>query len=270
MPAQIKNDPPTRARARRTNKPTLPPTKNANPDLSGRTADGRFAKDNPGGPGNPHARHCARILALLRASISDEEMVAIIRALVVKAVDGDTSAAKLILSYKLGKPAPAPNPDEIERDEWEHYQRDTINLEDVQQVLGSLPSSVGNNLARTALPVMTQARKEEIASQLGKNEPVARKVTTESEFATDKPRKSAPIPIGSSGPNESSIHDPRRADASTLAFNGSRSTIHEQRAMTNDVPPPIPNRKSGTGRSGKTKAKKIKPHWVQQVARKIR
>src|SRR5262249_7628441 len=37
-----------------------------------------------------------------------------------KAADGDISAAKLILSYKLGKPAPAPNPDEIDRDEWEH------------------------------------------------------------------------------------------------------------------------------------------------------
>src|SRR6516165_3300214 len=177
MPAQIKNDPPTRARARRTNKPTLPPTKNANPDLSGRTADGRFAKDNPGGPGNPHARHCARMLALLRASISDEEIVAIIRALVAKAVDGDVSAAKLIMSYQLGKPLPAPNPDEMDRDEWDHYQRDTINLEEVQQVLGSLPSSVGNDLARSALPVMTQARKAEITSHLVKTQSPARKVT---------------------------------------------------------------------------------------------
>jgi hypothetical protein len=270
MPARIKNAPPARARTRRSNKPTLLPTKDAIPALPGRTADGRFAKDNPGGPGNPHARHCARMLALLRASISDEEMVAIIRALVAKAVEGDIGAAKLIMSYKLGKPAPAPNPDEIDRDEWEHYQRDTINFEDVQQVLGSLPSSVGNDLARTALPVMTQTQKEEIASQLVKNQPTVRKVTKESKVATVKPRKGAPIPIGNSGVNELTIHDPRRADASTLAFNDSRSTIHKQRATTNDVPPPIPNRKSGTGRSGKTKAKKIKPHWVQQVARKIR
>jgi hypothetical protein len=61
------------------------------------------------------------MLARLRASISDEEMVAIIRALVAKAVDGDIGAAKLIMTYKRSKPASAPNPDEIDRDEWEHY-----------------------------------------------------------------------------------------------------------------------------------------------------
>src|SRR5262245_21497775 len=115
MPAQVKNTPPTRARTRRTNERTSPPDTDSPPARSDRTAGGHFAKGNPGGPGNPHARHCARMLALLRASISDEEMVAIIRALVAKAVDGDISAAKLVMSYKLGKPAPAPNPDEIDR-----------------------------------------------------------------------------------------------------------------------------------------------------------
>src|SRR5260370_28301433 len=131
---------------------------------------------NPGDSGNPHALHCARMLALLRASICDEEMVAIIRKLVEKTRAGDVSAAKLLLSYKLGKPAPAPNPDQIDRDEWEHYQRDTINLQEVQQVLSSLPARVGNDIARTALPIMTQTRKEALSSQLVKNLPAARKV----------------------------------------------------------------------------------------------
>src|SRR5436305_1391939 len=73
---------------------------------------------------------------------------------------GDISAAKLLLSYQLGKPAPAPNPDQIDRDEWEHFQRDTIKLVNVQRVLGSFPASVGNDIARTALPSYTQVRKE--------------------------------------------------------------------------------------------------------------
>ncbi len=42
------------------------------------------------------------MLALLRASIADEEMVAIIRVLVEKARGGDVSAAKLLMSYSLG------------------------------------------------------------------------------------------------------------------------------------------------------------------------
>jgi hypothetical protein len=196
------------------------------------------------------------MLALLRASISDEEMVAIIRMLVRKACEGDVSAAKLIMSYKLGKPAPAPNPDEIDRDEWDHYQRDTIKLEQVQQVLGSFPSSVGNDIARTALPVVTQARKQALAGQLGENRPVARNVTKEPEVVTQLGHKDAPIPNGNSGNSKSSIND-------------QRSTIHDQRSTTNDAPP-IPNRKSETSRTSETKPKKIKPHWVQQVARRIR
>src|SRR6267154_513779 len=173
MSAQLKNSPQPRARKSKTRKLSRPTLTKASPTNNGHTPDGRFAKDNPGGPGNPHARHCARMLALLRASISDEEMVAFIRKLVEKARAGDVSAAKLLMSYKLGKPAPNPNPDQIDRDEWEHYQRDTINLQEVQQVLGALPARVGNDIARTALPVMTQARQEALASQLVANLPKA-------------------------------------------------------------------------------------------------
>src|SRR5258707_11370129 len=133
MTAQTKNAPVRRGRTPKTEKPSRPTLTKASPTPNDRTPDGRFAKDNPGGPGNPHARHCARMLALLRASISDQEMVAIIRMLVEKARAGDVSAAKLLMNYKLGKPGPAPNPDEMERDEWEHFQRDTINLQEVQQ-----------------------------------------------------------------------------------------------------------------------------------------
>jgi hypothetical protein len=245
-----------------------------------RTPDGRFAKDNPGGPGNPHARHCARMLALLRTSISDEEMVAIIRVLVEKARGGDVSAAKLLMSYKLGKPAPAPNPDQIDRDEWEHYQKDAINLEQVQQVLGSLPSKVGNDIARTALPIVTHARKGDLAVQLVKNLPAASKPTKETTVAIKEARGDAPIPNdysehkGRTG--KATIHDSRSTtnDAPPLPIgNSNRSlradqpTIHDQRSTTNDAPP-IANRKSQTKLKAKAKPKKLKPEWLRNVARK--
>src|SRR4051794_4411025 len=113
MATPVKNAPQIRKRASRSRKPVRTASQSADPTASERTPDGRFAEGNSGGPGNPHARHCARMLALLRTSISDDEMVAIIRMLVEKARAGDVSAAKLIMSYKLGKPGPAPNPDEI-------------------------------------------------------------------------------------------------------------------------------------------------------------
>jgi hypothetical protein len=164
------------------------------------------------------------------------------------------SAAKLILSYKLGKPAPAPNPDEIDRDEWEHYQRDTINLQEVQQVLGSLPSRVGNDIARTALPDVTQARQDALTSQLAETPPAERKVTKETEVTKRLARNDAPIP------NRFSLPGP--------VGTGVPSTMHDQRSATNDTPP-IPNRKTGPGRPRKTKPKKIKPSWLQQVAHRV-
>ena len=91
-----------------------------------RDEGGKFTKGNAGGPGNPHARACAKMLEVFRNSFSEDEMLQICRMLYVKAVSGDISAAKIILSYKIGKPLPAPHPDTIDRDEWDHYQNDAV------------------------------------------------------------------------------------------------------------------------------------------------
>src|SRR5258708_2913632 len=163
-------------------------------------------------------------------------MVAIIRMLVEKARAGDVSAAKLLLSYKLGKPAPAPNPDQIDRDEWEHYQKDAINLEQVQLVLGSLPSKVGNDIARTVLPIMTDARKEALAGQLVKNLPAAKKPTKETEVVAHPTQKPAPIPIGNSTPR----NDVARTREEKRAGEGSHPDGRREE--------PIPNRNSKLGK----------------------
>jgi hypothetical protein len=141
------------------------------------------------------------MLALLRATISDEDMLAIIHKLIEKARAGDVSAAKLLMSYNLGKPAAAPNPDEIDRDEWEHYQRDTIHLQEVQQVLGSLPARVGNDIARTALPIMTRARQHELAAQLQDTQSQSSKVDAAEPVTRETPEMARPLPISElSGP----------------------------------------------------------------------
>ena len=111
------------------------------PNLSpiGRDDNGRFARGNAGGPGNPHARHCARVLAFFRNVIDDEKIEAIIHVLYARAVAGDMSAIKLILSYKIGKPAPAPNPDGIERDEWNRLEEAAVQHQAVDDLLHLAP-----------------------------------------------------------------------------------------------------------------------------------
>ena len=148
--------------------PTLTEEEVANNSKSPKDRDGggKFAKGNAGGPGNPHARACAKMLEVFRNAISEEEMVELCRMLYLKAVGGDVSAAKIILSYKIGKPLPAPHPDAIDRDEWDHYQSDAIREEEMKLVLSSLPTHTGNDIARVSLPIMTASRMNGLAAQL--------------------------------------------------------------------------------------------------------
>ena len=136
------------------------------PGPKGRTPGGQFAAGNAGGPGNPHARACARMLQAFRDNITEEEMLQICRMLFVRAVGGDISAAKIILSYKIGKPLPAPHPDSIDRDEWDHYQNDAIRAEEMKLAMSSLPTHAGNDILRASLPIMTASRMNDLAAQL--------------------------------------------------------------------------------------------------------
>lgn len=161
-----------------------------------RDSNGRFVKDNRGGPGNPHARHCARMLDLFRTAITDEEMVRLYRVIYEKAANGDVSAAKLVIAYKIGKPSPCPDPDAIDRDEWDHYQHDAIEPAEMKQVLNSLPARVGNDIARTTLPLMAELQTRELAAQLQQDCPIPQEVTEETEDRTESSVASAPLANG--------------------------------------------------------------------------
>jgi hypothetical protein len=161
-----------------------------------RDGNGRFAAGNRGGPGNPHARHCARMLEIFRNTVSAEAFARIVCKLIEKAEAGDTSAAKIIVTYVVGKPLPAPHPDSIDRDEWDHYQKDAMNDKEMKLVMSALPTHVGNDIARTALPIMTDARTRDLARQLLKGCPVPR--GEESGTRDEETEGSGPIPYGES------------------------------------------------------------------------
>jgi hypothetical protein len=84
-----------------------PETNPANPEAKlaeGRDPSGRFAKGNPGGPGDPHPRRVAAFRKTLLSCITTEDIIAIVQAVVEEAKNGNMPAAKLILEYVLGKP----------------------------------------------------------------------------------------------------------------------------------------------------------------------
>jgi hypothetical protein len=156
------------------------------PPSSGRDDVGRFARGNSGGPGNPHARHCARMLEMFRNSITDEEMYGLCRVLYERAITGDMSALKMVWQYKLGKPLPAPHPDTIDRDEWDHFQKDAMTMDEMKQVLGQLPSRIGNAIVAAALPSITSTITHTLAQQLLQGLP-AEYLSNQSNSASSEP-----------------------------------------------------------------------------------
>ena len=81
---------------------------------SGRNSNGQFAKGNPGGPGNPYARRVARLRATLLDAVGENGLADIVQGMVTAAKGGDVAAAKLLLSYLLGKPVESVEPDYVE------------------------------------------------------------------------------------------------------------------------------------------------------------
>jgi hypothetical protein len=84
---------------------------------NGRDTGGRFARGNPGGPGNPHARRVAALRQTVLDTVGIEGITEIVGGLVAAAKAGDVAAAKLVLGYAIGQPTPAVDPDRLDADE---------------------------------------------------------------------------------------------------------------------------------------------------------
>ena len=240
-----------------------------------RGASGQFAKGNAGGPGNPHARACAKMLQAFRDNITEEEMLQICRMLFVKAVGGDVSAAKIILSYKIGKPLPAPHPDSIDRDEWDHYQNDAIRQEEMKKVMSSLPTQAGNDIARVSLPIMTASRLNDFAAQLLDGLPVKR---DEGGGMKDerKTKKSEPLANGKSGREHMKQREgteEKGEDTNTKETpisNGKLGRKYAEKGdATNTKAKPLPNGKSECASAGQRTRNKVRNQWMQQVANRL-
>ena len=65
---------------------------------------GRFAKGNPGGPGNPYGQQVARLRAVILEAVTDDDLRKIVAALVKRAKGGDVVAARELLNRLVGIP----------------------------------------------------------------------------------------------------------------------------------------------------------------------
>ena len=91
---------------------------------SGRKSNGQFAKGNKCGTGNPYARRVARLRSALLDAVGENGLADIVQGMVTAAKGGDVAAAKLLLSYLLGKPVESVEPDYVEIHERELQSKD--------------------------------------------------------------------------------------------------------------------------------------------------
>ena len=68
------------------------------PSAAARDAKGRFAKGNPGGPGNPFARQVGAMRSGIFASNAPEDIQQVLAKLKAQALEGNVQAAKAYLS----------------------------------------------------------------------------------------------------------------------------------------------------------------------------
>src|SRR5438445_4455764 len=101
---------------------------------NGHEANGRWAKGNKGGPGNPFARQVAALRKVIINRLTEEDLLAITEALLAKAKEGNVGAAKLLLAYGIGKPASAPDPDHLDGQELEHFKDKVETVNEVHEL----------------------------------------------------------------------------------------------------------------------------------------
>jgi hypothetical protein len=126
------------------------------PPPSGRDAHGRFTKGNSGGPGNPFARQSAAIQRVFRSVVSEEKALALALKLMDMALEGNLVAAKLLLSYGVGRPQQAANPDTLDIQEWALWRQAPSMLEEMPKVIKCLTAEQACLLAREIQPEVSQ------------------------------------------------------------------------------------------------------------------
>jgi hypothetical protein len=140
-------------------------SKESGKDSSGRETNGRFAKGNPGGPGNPHGR---RVAAARRAffDVAEPLFPVIVRQVCEQALRGDRISQRLVIEYLLGRPAAASDPDRVDVEERQLANESAVPLDELlKQQTDTIPAETANEIMANIGPVMTGVHMEMIADE---------------------------------------------------------------------------------------------------------
>src|SRR6516165_6319926 len=111
-------------------------------------ASGRFAKGNPGGPGNPFARQTAALRAYLINHVTERDIQDILDILLLNAKGGHLPTIKFLFSYVLGKPKPVVEPDLLDLQEMQMLHQSALPPEALEALCNQMPLDFQVQLTR--------------------------------------------------------------------------------------------------------------------------
>jgi hypothetical protein len=149
-----------------------------------RDGKGRFTAGNPGGPGNPFARQVAKLRQALIDAVTPQDIQKVAAKLIELAAEGNVQAAKLLLTYVIGKPQPAPEPDRMDADEWDLYRETTPMKEESPVVMAAGVPESHLAYVRALRPIYSQIAHEQVMEILNED-PAEREAREEQEDIAD-------------------------------------------------------------------------------------
>ncbi len=224
----------------------------------GRDAGGRFAPGNPGGPGNPFARRVAALRCALLAALTPQDLADVAQALLRQARKGNVAAAKLLLSYALGRPAAPVDPDTLDLQEWELYRRTPDPAPEMAAAPNRVALPVALEYLRAALPPIADAQADMMLAGLRKMEARdraqaearARRAARRQEQKQAQQPAAPPVP-GAVPPDVAKALEILADDPEALAlFLPPPGAPGGPARPCQAVPPPSPNGVSPHGRPG--------------------
>jgi hypothetical protein len=166
---------------------------------SQRQPGGRFGRGNAGGPGNPFARQVAELRKAMLDAVTVDRIRNIAESMVQRAEKGDVAAAKLVLQYTLGKPAPAVEPDRVEIDEHRLRAESAVPAHVWTEIFDHLPAGRVNELSDTLGPLLEKRLLEPIVQTMNGEEPTRMSRTARKAMRREMRRlrrEAAPSPNG--------------------------------------------------------------------------
>jgi hypothetical protein len=117
--------------------------------------------------------------------VTEEEILAVATRLLQMSKEGNLAAARLLLSYTIGKPSPSVNPDTLDLAEWHLFDQESVDPQAVFSLNNRFPLSMVCHLLRCMTPVRSHCLTEEVRKAI-RNPPPAPEAEPDESDETDE------------------------------------------------------------------------------------